>query len=369
MAGHVEHVGTLQDGRNVVRAVFAVEPFSVKSGEGDAATSADWIQIMPFGPLVSARDGRTLQITSLENVVRATELPLLVDWEHGSEYGQTRAAGWVEELHIENPGDGKFPRAGLWGRASWTADGQKDVASKAYRYLSPSVLLSSDTKDAQQLLAVALTNRPALNMQGIGTYREALSARVGPWASEEKDSMTPEQRKALCAKLGLPETATDAQILEQTDAFAARGTQSASELAALKAENERLKQAEEAARVARFASEVEIVIDGAVNAGQLTPSSKGAWVDFCKMSEQNLAHFRDKVLPTMPKLVSSASVAPPSTQAAVYATGDQIPSGMDPQVYGDCRDRGMSHEEIVRSHIFTQRAIEKFGFSPVTGKE
>jgi len=376
MVDHVEHVGTLRDGRNVVRAVFAVEPFAVKSGEGDAATSADWIQIMPFGPLVAARDGRSFIVSSLASVVQQTELPLLVDWEHRSEWGDTEAAGWVEELAIETAqdGSGKFPRPGLWGRVSWTDKGKVDVASKAYRFLSPSLLLSHDTQDAQQVLAVALTNRPALNMEGIGKYRMALSARVGPWASsEETNSMTPEQRKALCAKLGLPETATDAQILEQTDAFAARGTQSATELAAVKAENERLKQAEQAATTARFHADVDALIERAVTVDKkLTPAQRDAWATFCKASKDNFESFRDKLLPGMVPLVSSTPSAPgagtPPSTSTYGATGEQIPAGMDPQAYADCRERGMSHKSIVDTFAYTQKQAAKFGTQPLSAE-
>jgi phage I-like protein len=126
------------------------------------------IQILPPGPIVAARDGRMFSVTDLPRVVSASEVPMLVDWEHNSERwdGSTRAAGWLESLEI-NPSE---KQRGLWGRVRWTDAGQKDIDSKAYRYLSPVLLLDGESRDVLQVVSVALTNKPALAMAEISAF-------------------------------------------------------------------------------------------------------------------------------------------------------------------------------------------------------
>ena len=75
----------------------------------------------------------------------------------------------MESLRYVAPGGDRPP--GIWGKVEWTEDGRRDIASKAYRYLSPVVLMDGDSS-ALSIAAVALTNRPALQLEAVEGFRE-----------------------------------------------------------------------------------------------------------------------------------------------------------------------------------------------------
>jgi phage I-like protein len=299
----------LDDGTGLLRMVSTVETFARKKGDAEE----QWIHIMPFGPVVTARDGRTFQISDLLKVAAHTELPLLIDWEHDSEFGRTRAAGWVEELEIQNTGEGDFPRPGLWGRAAWTDDGSRDVSTKSYRFLSPTLLLDKETRDAVKVLAVALTNRPALSMQGLDTYRETMSARLGHHPNPQGETaMTPETKRALCSQLGLNADASDASIMEAIGR-ASTSTEMCTRLTSdLTAATTRAQLAEqklaELTRVS-FEQTVDATLDKASTDGKVTPAQRTSWREFCLKGQDNFDQFTKQVLPALPAI---GDVAPPS---------------------------------------------------------
>ena len=94
----LEQVGRTVDGSAVVRSVCAlrVEPCAEGNPDGQASNQT-WLHILPAGEDVHARDGRSFKVPDVDAVIRASELPMLVDWEHRSEFGETRAAGWIEQ--------------------------------------------------------------------------------------------------------------------------------------------------------------------------------------------------------------------------------------------------------------------------------
>jgi hypothetical protein len=151
-----QHVGVRDDGRPLVRAVFEF-----------GATAGGAIHILPAGPHVAARDGREFSVSDAARVIAQTETPLLLDWDHESERanGSTKAAGWVHGLAVEK-GDGSRA-AGIWGVLEPTPEGLADIKARKYRYLSPVLALDRESRDVLSIEAVALTNRPALVLQGI----------------------------------------------------------------------------------------------------------------------------------------------------------------------------------------------------------
>jgi phage I-like protein len=160
-------------------------------------SSGDMIHILPAAGTTTTRDKRTFKITSLAQVIAASETPMLVDWEHQSESwtGSTKAAGWIEALEASP--------TGVWGRVTWTPDGQRDVSSRAYRFLSPVIELDSDTRVALKLISVALTNKPALSaLSEIGSeigsaYRERV--RVACSTRETGSDLTTKDLSRLAA--------------------------------------------------------------------------------------------------------------------------------------------------------------------------
>ena len=319
MAPKAQSIGTLPDGRELVRMLCEVEVDEAPSSEAGKAPP-EWIQLMPRGPLIEARDGRSFQVSDVLKVAAKTELPLVVDWDHESEWGKTRAAGWIEELRIQE-GDGDMPRPGVWGRATWTPEGKADVAARAYRFLSPVLILESESRDAQQIVSVALTNRPALRMHGLDSFRERLSAVYGPLA-DASGGTTMEARtvSAIKSAFGLKPDADDAAILQAA-------THTSSEATTLREANSVLKSqlSEVQGKVAtlegrlaeqtkaEFAQKVERVLEGAATAGKVTPASASKWREFCLKSEGNLEMFERDILPD---LAAKAGDAPPPPRDA-----------------------------------------------------
>lgn len=320
----------LDDTVGVLRMVSEVETFERQRGD----KSEQWIHMLPLGPVVVARDGRTFQITDLLKVVAATDVPLLVDWEHNSEFGQTRAAGWVEELEVETEAKA-FPRPGLWGRSVWTDEGQKDLKAKAFRFISPTIRIDNETRDVTQVLAVALTNRPALTLHGLESFREQMTARYGERQAQGEHAMNPESKKALCSLLSLSAEASDTSILEAARTIGTEVprlnemcTRLTADLATAtaRAQASELKLTEQGR--AMFERQVEQLLADASKAGKVTPAQAKTWREFCLADERSFTQFRDQVLPSLP-VIGDTVAAPPSETPPPKASKSAFGYGAD----------------------------------------
>ena len=91
----------------------------------------DWIELIPAGPTVTGRDGRTWLFDELaQQLVLAAftgrAIDMVIDWEHATEVAAPQgtpapAAGWIDKLEIRN--------AALWGHVSWTPRAGEQVAA------------------------------------------------------------------------------------------------------------------------------------------------------------------------------------------------------------------------------------------------
>lgn len=136
------------------------------------------ILIVPFGDVASDAGSFVNDETAMQQIIKAfsdhgTELP--IDYEHqtlGGTYssptGQAPAAGWIRQLvAIASKEDAvahNLPHStpGLWAEVSWTPIAEQQLRDKAYRYLSPVVLVRKDDRRIAALHSVALTNKPAI---------------------------------------------------------------------------------------------------------------------------------------------------------------------------------------------------------------
>lgn len=157
----------------------------------------DWLHLLPATSFKGV-DGRgpyaAPDADALIGLFNSEGRKLPVDENHaidlaGKSGHPSPARGWIVELQSRDDG--------VWGRVEWTDEGQSLVAGKSYGYLSP-VFLHSAAKPyrVDKLLRVALTNDPNLN------FLTSLHSR-------QETEMLEELRKAL----GLPETATEAEVL------------------------------------------------------------------------------------------------------------------------------------------------------------
>ncbi|MFW5838257.1 MAG: phage protease, partial [Desulfovibrionaceae bacterium] len=159
-----------------------------------------WVGLIPRGPKVAGRDGRwwicgDAEVAAICSRFAADGVPLPIDWEHATEVAaptgrEAPAAGWVTQLEVRE--------GALWGQVDWTPRARQQIAGREYRFLSPVFSFTKTDRRIQALHSAGLTNAPNLRLTALN--RRALN--------QEEDAM----KKALCRKLGLPETATEQEI-------------------------------------------------------------------------------------------------------------------------------------------------------------
>ena len=176
---------------------------SVELSDGKAP---EWVELIPAGPTVVGRDGRTWlfddvahQFVQTNFSSRAIDLP--IDWEHATQrrapLGQEAPAGaWIKQLEIRD--------GALWGLAEWTPRGELQVENKEYRFLSPVFDYDDETKRIVRMVSAALTNIPNLVMTALN--------------QEQLENVPVKPSPELLKLLGLPETATAEQVFTATTA-------------------------------------------------------------------------------------------------------------------------------------------------------
>lgn len=142
----------------------------------DAKQAPEWIQLMPAGR-VEAFDGRKFNNPNPQGVVEAfarNGLDLPLDWEHASELvapkgGKAPAAGWITALEVRE--------GSIWGKISWTGEGERSVCSREYRYVSPG-FYHNKQGDVVGLSSAGLTNKPALRLAELAREGEAMDPKL-----------------------------------------------------------------------------------------------------------------------------------------------------------------------------------------------
>lgn len=222
----------------------------------DEAGLKPWIHIVPAGEFpstvdipsgynVEGYDGNFDEDTSVEGVtvfnaqvmerlVQGFEPDILMDYEHFSHDADkaTEAAGWGQGLRYT------ANRDGLELQTDWAAPAAQKIRDKVYRFVSPEFSGAVRFEGGlfkfypSALTGAGLTNRPKL---------KALRP-----VSANRDKKTPAMnyKSMLCKALGLPETATDAEIEAKMGSHATEQAESmnrATELTKLRTENKKLK--------------------------------------------------------------------------------------------------------------------------------
>lgn len=149
------------------------------------------IDVLQVGSYDSTRYGK-FKITSgdLEQYVREFRESNAagrrqVDFDHKGSQGDTRAAGWIKDLHI----DGDKLRA----EVEWTPAGRSAVEGKEYRFTSAeytSTVRSKTTGKSEKkptLKAVTLTNRPFIDTMDPVSLSDDPSARLAVLSDPDGD--------------------------------------------------------------------------------------------------------------------------------------------------------------------------------------
>jgi phage I-like protein len=162
-----------------------------------------WIHAFPYGSYQHPLYGKlTMDKARAERMAsnvkqRVRGIDIDIDYDHKALSG--KAAGWVRDADVRTDG--------LWLLVEWTAPARASLRNKEYRYFSPEYVdkwTHPSTGAAHQdvLFGGAITNRPFL--------KDILPINMSELDGGEQVN---EFLEKLRSKLGLPEDATEEQIL------------------------------------------------------------------------------------------------------------------------------------------------------------
>lgn len=166
---------------------------------GQDGAVPDWVQLLPVVKgEVATFDGRgPYHVEDLNAIIQASmawERGIPIDENHATDLRpghEAPARGWITELQAR--GDG------LWGRVEWTPFGRRLVKSKAYRGISPVLMVDPTDKRTVKLIPRAsLVNVP--NLRGLAALNTEETSRM-------------EGMSKIAEKLGLAADASLDQIL------------------------------------------------------------------------------------------------------------------------------------------------------------
>lgn len=173
----------------------------------DIKTDDEFTKIIPIGSFpehpYGAHEITLADVQSMYNNFQSRGTDLLVDYEHGSLWGETKAAGWSPEVQVRDDGlYMKYPE--------FTPVAKNAVDAREYRYFSPVYNLQAKDKQGNRVGAVidsvAITNRPYM-------VREIQHIRNQKTVQEDEMKYSEELKK----KLGLAATATDDEVEKKLD--------------------------------------------------------------------------------------------------------------------------------------------------------
>lgn len=277
------------------------------------------VQLLPMGR-IQLRDGRgpfwLRDRAHAERVIEATRraaggTDIMIDYDHQSYFGAkdgvggtAPAAGWMR------PQDLTADDSGIWASVEWTPAAAAALKDRAWRYISPLFRFDPETGDVLQLVNAGLVNQPAIT---------ALAAVASADLARDPAPETQMDLSRIAAALGLPDGATEEDILAAIAALGERAVAAAvppaADLAAAAAalglpEGASLSDvvaaaacpredtvaaatiADLTARVLRFEQqEAERLVAAAVQAGRITPAQKPFWLDQLKTNRDAAAAY------------------------------------------------------------------------------
>jgi hypothetical protein len=175
-----------------------------------------WGQVATLGNWPGMQDGKPVtQVcdeVAFQRLVDVFEPELLVDFEHRSvNSDDTTAAAWAQALRWT-------PEDGLECHIRCTDIGAADIRNRRRRYLSPVWRLDREGRPIK-LKSIGLTNDPNFDLKPVLNKAGADKADEQSGASTV-DTPPRKERKMnkLAALYGLPETATEAEIMAAAQA-------------------------------------------------------------------------------------------------------------------------------------------------------
>lgn len=165
----------------------------------------EWIHLLPKGPLIHTYDGRgPYRLEDAASVARASleaaaERGAVLDENHATDKAAPEglpapARGWIVAFEAREDG--------IWGKIDWNASGKALMADRAYRGISPALLVDKATGRVAAILRASLINKP--NLRGLATLH-----------MENDMNLLAE----LAKKLGLADGASQEAVIAAVDAL------------------------------------------------------------------------------------------------------------------------------------------------------
>ena len=302
----------------------------------------DKIQLLPAGEYVAGRDGRRWTKRSAEAIAQKSNeyLPQhIIDENHATDLKAPRgesapAMGWFTNVRAEEDGS-------IWADAVWTSRGKTAFKNQEYRYISP-VFECDASGEIIKIMRAALTNSPNLELQNLN------STQTAPADNPAKENV---MKKEICAALGLPETATDNEVLAaitalKTQANSAQTVDLAAyapraDLAQMEARAVQAEKTLAEMNAAQLKAKAIAAVEKAVADRKIAPASRDAYLAMCA-TEEGFSNF-EKIMESSPALipagVSGAAGTPPAaeTQAELNAEEESF-----------CKAMGYTKEEWLK---------------------
>ncbi len=297
----------LNDKIRVANEQEMISLMGARIGEGNVPGR---LVVAPWGQVESKSGTFVVDQESGDEAVAAfeahgTDLP--IDYEHqtlGGAYssptGAAPAAGWITGLEI-------VPEEGLVASVTWTDKARELLAAKAYRYLSPVVLLRKSDRKVVAIHSVALTNKPAIvGMAAIVNHEAAHGAG-------ELDM----ELAALCERLEVDDASDVSTVLAAASA--------------------RIRELEDSSR----AAEIDGLINRAMSEGKLAPAQRD-WA--VQLAHADRVLF-DEWLQSAPVVVSLGKLVTGSVSAG-EKSGEKALAHRARQEYQACTSLwGLTSEE------------------------
>jgi len=285
----------------------------------------DWIELIPTGPTVTGRDGRTWLFDDLAQQLVLSAfisrgIDMVIDWEHSTEVVAPQgepapAAGWIDRLELRS--------GALWGHVTWTPRAGAQVATREYRFVSPVFDYDDTYRRILRMVSVGLTNKPNLVLTALNHEQSETQKMAIPLA--------------LAVSLGLDASATDEQALAAVSQLKATATARNNEQPSLdkfvprqdydkavsRATN--AEQALETRKADEHKAVVNTEIEAALKAGKITPATADYHRAAC--SEQGgLDRFREfvKAAPAVVEPSNLGERQPDGTSTALNAEEKQV---------------------------------------------
>ena len=295
--------------------------------EGPAAQGPIRVQLSPFGEFVlrdgGKRSGATQRCSRaafeamVANWKAMGERDILVDVDHASATGgSTEAAAWAKNLRVEDDG--------LCADFELTPRGRELVEGKSYRFVSPGWTLADDGTPLA-LCSVALTNRPNLPVKPVVNADDAGGRDPDDPTTATKG--TEMDLKKIAAALGLPETATEDEVIAAIASMKDAQAQAAEEAANAKAE-------EFAANAVKAGKIAESAKDAVKAAYRSNPEIAEAMLNsMAAASAPAPAKLPDFGAAKQPQALNAAKPGADADPVAVYNAYVAMPEGADKDAY------------------------------------